>query len=170
MIKHVICAPTTAWSVKICHVLSATARKGNQVLGLASLQLVVRGFFWDRFCAQHADHEVPISHYHRTSQGGRAWQGGSFQDMSMIVYVLRIFSTARLWTRRNELQSKPLEACGPTNWSGSSCCDECRKRLLHILGTGHQSCQGSSAEAWDVRRLGKRSGKVYSCEYLSTKH
>lgn len=106
--------------------------------------------------------------------GEQGWRLGSFQDNRICLCDFYMFTnefSSRLaimeTQQRNELQSKPLEACGPTNWSGSSCCDECRKCLLHILGTGHQSCQGSLApEAWDVRRLGKRSHRVCSCEYF----
>jgi len=50
---------------------------------------------------------------------------------------------------RNELQPKPLEACWPSNWSGSSCCHEYWKRFLHILGASHQSCKRFLATTYD---------------------
>lgn len=51
---------------------------------------------------------------------------------------------------RNELQPKPLEACWPSNWSGSSCCHEYWKRFLHILGASYQSCKRSLATTYNI--------------------
>ena len=40
--------------------------QGNQVPGLATLQLVVRSFLWGAIRTQHRDHEVPVSNHNRT--------------------------------------------------------------------------------------------------------